>query len=190
MSECRIGKHLHDRRDEFLVSTKVGETFTNGTSTYAFDATSTNNSIDRSLKHLAREALDIVMVHSDGQDLSILHETDVLQTLLERRQAGDIRHIGFSGKTIEGHLAAIASGAIDVLMVEFNPQNTEQQPVLDAADAAKIGVLVKKGLGSGHVPANEAIPFCLKQPSVASMVVGTLNRDHLLANVELASDAI
>ena len=85
----------------------MGERFEDGRSTYAFDRESVNRSIDESLRRLGVERIDLVSVHSDGRDLEIIENTDVLETLADRKARGDIRLCGFSGKTLEGHRAAL-----------------------------------------------------------------------------------
>lgn len=186
LSESRIGTHLESRRHEYLLSSKVGETFEQGESTYAFHADAIHASLDRSLHCLRSTYLDIAFVHSDGKDLDIIQETDTLEILQRRREKGDLRCVGFSGKTVQGHLAAIDSGLVDVVMVEYNVLNDSQRPVLDAAEEANVGVLVKKGLGSGRITPEEAIPFCLTHPAVASVVIGSLRSEHLATNLEIA----
>lgn len=186
LSEERIGRHLNDRRGEFVLSTKVGETFTGGESNYAFDRQSVSASIDRSLGALQTDHLDLLFIHSAGNDLALLESTDVLETLLDRKTAGDIGRIGFSGKTNDGASAALATGAIDALMVAFSPDDRASADVLDAAAKLGVDVFVKKGLGSGRVSADEAIPFCLAHPSVRTLVIGSLSLEHMAANCRIA----
>ncbi len=190
LSEARIGRHLAGRREEFTLSTKAGETFEDGVGRYAFDRGSIDASVDRSLDRLRTDRLDLVFVHSDGRDLAIIDGGDALDTLVRRRDRGDIRAVGFSGKTIEGHLAAIRTGVVDCLMVEYHQLDESQRPVLEAAEAAGIGVLVKKGLASGRLEPDEAIPFCLAGPAVASVVIGSLRRENLARNLEIARRAV
>jgi aryl-alcohol dehydrogenase-like predicted oxidoreductase len=190
LSEERIGRHLAARRDEFTLSTKAGETFENGVGRYDFSAESIDASVDRSLSRLRTDRLDVVFVHSNGHDQAILDAGDALDALVRRRDRGDIRSIGFSGKTVEGHLAAIATGVVDCVMVEYHELDTTQRPVLDTAADAGIGVLVKKGLASGRLMPESAIPFCLAGPGVASVVVGSLRRDNLAHNLKIARDSL
>ena len=49
-----------------------------------------------------------------------------------------------------------------------------------------VGIVVKKGLASGRLPPEEAIPFVLAQDAVASMVIGGLNLEHIRSNIEIA----
>lgn len=188
-SEERIGRFLKEtgRREEIVLCSKVGERFADGISTYAFDAASVAASVEESLRALGTEHIDVMTVHSDGDDLRIIRETDVLEALQACRDAGKIGHIGFSGKTLEGHRACLEQGApVDVLMVELHPGSNEQAAILPEASARDVGVLVKKGLGSGSVPAADAIPWVLHHEEVASILVGSLSLAHMRENLETA----
>ena len=97
-SESLLGEHLDSRRDEFILCTKVGELFQDGRSQYRFDAEAINTSLEGSLRRLRSSLIDVVHVHSDGNDQEIIRRSDVLETLQARRERGDLRFIGFSGK--------------------------------------------------------------------------------------------
>jgi aryl-alcohol dehydrogenase-like predicted oxidoreductase len=91
-SEQRIGRLLKGR-DQWVICTKVGERFITGKSIYDFTAKKTIESVEKSLRHLNTDYLDIVLIHSDGHDQAILDSTDCMQTLLEMKNAGKIRLI-------------------------------------------------------------------------------------------------
>ncbi len=184
ISEERIGRAIAHRRGEFVLSTKVGETFEGGRSSHDFSADGIRASIERSMRRLRTEVLDIVFIHSDGRDLAILQETDAVETLVELKSRGLIGAIGLSGKTIEGARAALAWA--DVLMVEYHLQDPSHTDVIAEAGGRAIGVVVKKGLASGHLSAAEAIRFVLGNPHVDSLIVGGLNLDHMRANATVA----
>jgi aryl-alcohol dehydrogenase-like predicted oxidoreductase len=184
-SEARIGEALADLpADTFIVSTKVGEEFEDGISRYDFSGAAAKASVGRSLKRLRRETLDIVFIHSDGRDIEILEQTDMVETLLDLRSQGLIRAVGFSGKQAEGARAALAWA--DAIMVEFHMDDLSHEPVIGEAAAAGVGVVVKKGLGSGHLPAAESLRFVLAQPAVSSVAVGSLNLGHIRDNCAAA----
>ncbi len=185
ISEQRIGNAISHRRDEYVLATKTGECFEEGKSIYDYSATATRTSIERSLKRLKTETLDIVYIHSDGRDEWIQKQTDVVETLLQFKEQGVIRNLGFSGKEAKG--AELAMSWADVLMVEYHSQDTSHQQVMQQATGKGMGVVVKKGLASGHLPADEAIRFVLGNPHVHSMVIGGLNEQHLSTNCEIAS---
>jgi aryl-alcohol dehydrogenase-like predicted oxidoreductase len=184
ISEERIGRHLAGRRSEFLLSTKVGESFSDGRSTFDFTAAGVRSSIERSRERLRSETLDFVFIHSPGNDREILEQTDVVGVLQDYHRRGVIRAIGLSGKTSDGFRLAMSWA--EALMVEFHPQDTSQQAVIEESAARGIPILVKKALGSGRIPPDEAIPFALMQPGVTSLIVGGLNLDHFRANWEIA----
>lgn len=185
ISEERIGRHLASRRGEYLLSTKVGETFADGKSSFDFTAAGVRASLERSRERLRSDVLDFVFIHSPGDDIRVLTETDVVGVLQEYRSHGVIRAIGMSGKTGDG--ARLAMEWADALMVEFHPQDTSHRDVIEAAAQQGIAVFVKKGLGSGRIPPTEAIPFILGQPGVKTLIVGGLNLEHFAANWTLAN---
>ncbi len=94
-SEQRIGRAIAYRRRELVISTKVGETFESGRSTFDFSAAGVRDSVQRSLQRLRTDVIDLVFAHSDGRDLAVLEDTDVVATLHALRDEGLVRAIGF-----------------------------------------------------------------------------------------------
>ena len=121
LSEERIGRAVSHRRSEFVLSTKVGESFIDGCSEYRFDDRAVRESIEQSLQRLRTDVLDVVFIHSQGDDMAIMQETDVVATLQSLRDSGSTRAIGLSGKTLEGARAALAWGAILIFFLTFSP---------------------------------------------------------------------
>lgn len=185
-SETRLGQVLAERQENCLVSTKVGETFDAGESRYDFSAEATRNSVALSRDRLGQDVLDLVLVHSDGNDVSIQEQAEVVETLQQLKDEGQIRAIGFSGKTVEGARRALAWA--DVLMVEYHLEDPSHGKVIDEARQQGAGVIVKKGLASGRLDPEKAIPFVFDHPGVSSLVVGSLDPRHLAANVALLDD--
>lgn len=181
LSEERIGRFLAHRRDEFVLSTKVGETFEHGESTYDFSGKAVRRSVERSLARLQTEVLDVVFVHSDGNDLAIQDKTDCVPVLLDLKAAGTIRAVGFSGKTAAGAERALEWA--DVLMVEYHRDDASHADVMSAAERRGLGVVVKKGLASGRLDPGDAIRFVLRNPSVSSLVIGGLNLENVRSNL-------
>ena len=193
-SEQRLGKLLKGQRQDWLICTKVGEEFINGESHYNFSPEHTRLSVERSLHRLNTDVLDIVLIHSDGNDKEILQQYGTLNTLAELKKEGKIRAIGMSTKTVEGGLLAAAES--DVVMITWNLQHHSEIPVADYCHQHGKGVLIKKALASGHtaqnqLPGNGADDDPIKQsfkmifshPGVHSAIVGTINPNHLRANL-------
>jgi len=193
-SEQRLGRLLKDRQD-WIVCSKVGEEFAGGKSYFDFSREHTQRSIERSLRNIGTDYLDIVLIHSDGQDSKILESSDCLETLLRLQEKGTIRAIGMSTKTVEGGL--MAAEMLDVVMATFNPSMQEDAAVIDRACALGKGVLVKKALNSGHdcISSDEDqsssaanftarnLRFALDKEGVSSVIVGTINPEHLRENI-------
>jgi len=184
LSESRIGQAIGHRRDEFTLSTKVGETFVDGKSIFDFSETGIRNSLERSLRSLRTEFLDVVLIHSPGDDLRILQETDTVTTLQQFKSKGMIGSIGLSGKTTAGAMQALDWA--DVLMVEYHLSDTSHSEVINQAAARDVAVFVKKGLASGKLAADESIRFVLSHPGVTSLILGGLNLAHFRDNWQVA----
>jgi aryl-alcohol dehydrogenase-like predicted oxidoreductase len=184
LSEERIGRAIAHRRSEFILSTKAGETFEDGRSAYDFSGPAIRASAARSLQRLKTDVLDLLFIHSDGNDLAILNETDAVDAMITLRDAGLARAVGFSGKTVEGARAALLWA--DVLMAEYHPEDRSHEEVIGEAAGAGIGIIVKKPLASGRLEPRTAIEFALSNPAVSSLVIGGLNLDHLRADIAIA----
>jgi len=186
-SETRLGRLLPGSRDDWLICTKAGESFKENRSGYDFSGTAIEASVRQSLVNLRTDYLDMVLIHSDGADLDILNGTDAVESLTRLKDQGLIRLIGMSTKTVAGGLLALDS--CDVLMVTCNLQEQSQLPVIHAAADAGRGILVKKALASGHADAAASLAFVLDEPGVHSVIVGTINPNHLQDNIAVAARA-
>jgi aryl-alcohol dehydrogenase-like predicted oxidoreductase len=181
-SEERLGQLLTHRHD-WVISTKVGETFINGESHFDFSSEAIRASIERSLKNLNTDYLDIVLVHSDGNDLHLINELDVFSALQQLKDKGLIRAYGISTKTIEGGLKTLELA--DLAMVTYNPNYTDEKPVLDFAAKHNKGIFIKKAFGSGHLNPADCLPFILAHAGVSSVILGTISPHHLIENSQL-----
>lgn len=184
-AQQRLGRLLPGPRDRWVIVSKVGEIFEDGKSRFDFSYSGTVKMVEDSLRDLRTDYLDCVLIHSDGDDLRILEEEAVADALCELKEKGLIRTHGMSSKTIAGGLRVVEQ--MDVAMVTSNLDYNEELPVLQAAAAANKGVLIKKGLMSGHVSGEsgvlQSMQHVFSQPGVSSMIVGTINPLHLRHNV-------
>ncbi|HEV8292077.1 MAG TPA: aldo/keto reductase [Tepidisphaeraceae bacterium] len=181
VSEQRVGRHISTRRREFILSTKVGETFENGKSTYDFSPRAIAESVKRSLTRLKTTSVDFLFIHSDGREVA----AETIAAIQSLRKQGKTRFIGLSGKTVESARAALKWA--DALMIEYHPRDKSHEDIIEKAGEMGVAILVKKPLASGQISAQEAIPFSLKKPQVATLVIGGLNLEHIRANLRIAS---
>lgn len=194
-SEDRLGTLLPQigGRDRWVICTKAGEEF-DGTSPVAsssfdFSPDAIRASVERSLRRLQTDRLEIVLLHSDGRDEEVIERSGAVEALQKLKAAGKVRAIGVSTKTLAGALLAVER--TDVVMLTLSPGSTADLPAVQEAHKRGVGVLVKKALSSGHAAnVRAALAFCLGTPGVSSVVVGTINAEHLEANVRAAATAI
>ncbi|MBL8991255.1 MAG: aldo/keto reductase [Phycisphaerae bacterium] len=194
-AEQRLGRLLPRvaPRERWLIGTKAGETFDEGTGTSAYDFSpgAIGASVDASLRRLKVERVDVLLLHfsSACDDAGVLRAGEAAGALQEARRAGKARWIGASIGTMEGAEAALAAGWMDVVMVTLNPAERQMAPVAARAAAQGVAVLVKKPLASGRAEPREAVRQALATPGVSCVVAGTTRVEHLRALAAAARDA-
>ena len=186
-SETRLGALLRGQRQRWIVCTKVGESFENGQSRFDFTPTHCRASVERSLRRLRTDVLDIVLIHSDGNDEDILNRWGTLDALQQLKQEGKVRAVGLSHKSAAGGQLAVDAGA-DVIMATLNRDYLQEQSLITAAAAQGCGVLIKKALASGHADPSDLAKVA-GHPGVHSIVIGTTSPEHLRQNAALISAA-
>ena len=181
-SENRLGQLIAKQRHHWIISTKVGEDY-QGSSVFNFSSKHTRLSIEKSMKKLRTEYLDIVFIHCNDNDLENLRSTDVISSLRVMQEKGYIRYIGASTKTLAGGSYAIDN--TDLVMVS---NTSSQLPVLERARTHKKPTIIKKPLQSGFsTNIHSSIKKALAHPSVASIIVGSINKAHLRDNIKYAT---
>ena len=190
LSERRVGRFLSHRRGEFALCTKVGETWGVGPDgrpegRYDYSRAAILKSVVSSLRALRTDAVDLLLIHSDGRDRFIQEQTDAVESLRDLKRRGLCRFIGLSGKTPAGCAAALSWA--DAVMVEYHADDASHGPVMAEAARRGAGVLVKKALAAGRHDPAAAVRFGLGGPGVSSLVIGTASPANLAANVTTAA---
>ena len=73
-------------------------------------------------------------------------------------------------------------------MVTYNLENQTDKPVIDYACQNNKGILIKKALGSGYLQPEAALEYVLECKGVTSIILGTINPDHLRHNAEIINN--
>ncbi|MEO6871817.1 MAG: aldo/keto reductase [Chthoniobacterales bacterium] len=155
-SEEMIGQAVSARRDEFYLFTKVGHP--HGQESGAnWSPASILESIERSLRRLRADHVDLVHLHSCSE--AVLKKGDVIAALQTARKKGHTRFIGYSG---DSHAAqyAVECGAFDSLQISVNIADQEAiDHAIPAAQKKQMGVIAKRPIANaawktGHKPHN------------------------------------
>lgn len=196
-SEERLGVLLQGQRQDWVICSKVGEEFNNdtGESSFNFTPEHVRFSVERSLQRLKTDYIDMLLIHSDGNDVEIIQRYGILELLEDLKKQGKIRATGMSTKTVEGGLMALEKS--DCAMVTYNLEQQSEKAVLDYAEKNKKAILLKKALASGHLckdtdvdPVKASFEFIFSHPGVTSAIVGTINPEHLKSNIKLSEAVI
>ena len=116
--EAALGHALKGRREDVVLATKAGHRLDNDTHDHPeFSPDLIAASIDRSLRLLHTDHLDLVLLHSC--DLRTLKEGEALDALVAARDAGKIRFVGYSGDN-EAAAFAAADDRVDALEMSVN----------------------------------------------------------------------
>ncbi len=185
-SEERLGRLLKGQRENWVIVGKAGEEFIDGKSEFNFTPGHFEKSLERSLKRLQTDYLDVLLIHSSGNDMEILGNHGLIEKLHDFKRRGLVRAVGASTKTPEGGIMALE--LLDVVMVAYNPEYTDEKSVLDYATTNNKGALVKKALASGHAgDIGKSLQFALSHPGATAVITGTINPVHLRENCRLAA---
>lgn len=211
-SETLLGKAFAGRPD-VCIATKVDVPHAGSP---ADGRAAVRSSVERSLRALKRDVLDIVQVHN--ATVEVMEDQWLIDALEEARAAGLLRHIGVS---VYGEAAAMAAIAkrVDVLQVAVNVLDQRMlRHAIPGAQHAGTGVIVRsvylKGVltdKSQWLPqemdvvraaadrarqslgatweslAETALRFCLSLPGVHAVLVGVRTQNELRAALDAAA---
>lgn len=210
-SEERIGRAIGSRRQDFHLFTKCGHEgdALNGKD---WDPETLMRSIERSLKRLRTDHVDLVQLHSCGKEL--LESGEVTEVLQRAKRDGKTRFIGYSGDN-DAAIFAAESGAFDALQTSVSiADQVALSHAIPLAVKAQMGVIAKrpianaawkrgdeedfygkeyrdrlKELGYAFLKGSDdvatALRFTLAVPGVTTMIVGTRHPDRWPANARL-----
>ena len=212
-SEERIGKYISHRRNEFILSTKVGYGIPGHNDwTYACIIAG----VDEALRMMKTDYIDIVHLHSCP--LGTLEYGEVIDALNKTVETGKIRVAAYSGEN-EALKFAVESGKFGSVQTSINiTDQRDLETLLPSAKGKGMGIIAKRPLANVpwrfnerpygeycedywlrwkkmnlsidmsalHADWNEiALRFAAYSNAVDTCIVGTSNIDHLKKDIEI-----
>ena len=158
ISEELIGETISQRRDEYILATKAGHVREGELAEQGYEewtGPTITASIERSLKRMKTEVLDVVQLHSCS--VEILERGEVVEALEAARDAGKTRFIGYSGDN-EAAMWAVESGRFDTLQTSFNlvEQKALHSGLFEAVQKQNMGVIVKRPIANASWGADKS----------------------------------
>jgi aryl-alcohol dehydrogenase-like predicted oxidoreductase len=144
-AEELIAKTIGHRRAQFVLVSKCGSKVS-GVEGEAWSAGLIAQTVDRSLRNLKTDRLDVMLLHSC--DLETLKRGEAIGALVKAREQGKIRFAGYSG---DNEAAAWAAAHPEIAVVETSVSIADQvniDQVLPVAKKHDVGVLAKRPIAN------------------------------------------
>lgn len=207
-SEERIGRFLSHRRNEFILSTKVGYGI-EGYDDWTYEIILAG--IDEALRVMKTDYIDIVHLHSC--DINVLKKGEVTEALLKAKQMGKIRVAAYSGEN-DALEHAINSDKFDSIMTSVNIcDQYSLNNLIPMAKQKDLGVIAKRPIANApwrfverpvgnyaeeywlrwkemNLPESENwldtfLRFSIYADGIDSAIIGSTNVNHLQTDIQI-----
>lgn len=163
------------------------------TKTHAPDAATARGHIEKALRELGRERLDIVHLHAARLADPFLDRAEVLDLLLTLQQEGKIGLVGMSSHYVSAIRKAIDHPEIAILHPLINRTGRgildgtagDMAAAIAAAAQAGKGIYAMKALAGGNLidSARESLTYVRSREGVHAVALGMLSTQEIEANV-------
>lgn len=176
VSEEYLGYALQGIRQDFVLATK----------TYARTKEAMATEIDRSLKNLRTDYIDLYQVHNpSAQELdTVLAPGGALEALTEAKAAGKIGHIGITLHPVDLFRRAVDLDWVETIMFPYSIVETQAQELIDVCARRNIGFIDMKPLAGGAIDdADLALRFVAQNKSVSVVIPGMATIEEAKQNL-------
>ncbi len=190
-------------RDKVYLSTKVND----------FEPVATRASIERSLRRMKTDYIDVVFLHEMGARGGWDKGVPALEEIRKMIEEGKVRFAGVSDHSY-GNLIQIGNYAhlVDVIILIYNVKNINRaEAVISEANSLDIGTVAIKVFGGAHkcgtdiatkwqndsnlqpylsektTVAQAAVRFVLNNPEISSALIGMRSVGEITDNVKASS---
>lgn len=146
-SERLVADVIRQRREEIHVATKAGRRLLAQT-TEGYNRENLTTFVDRSLKNLGTETIDLLQLHCPPNE--VYYRPEVFGILDDLVAAGKLRYYGASVKSPEEGLKAMDFPGVQSIQIIFNMfRHRPAEIFLAEAKRRQVGVLARVPLASG-----------------------------------------
>lgn len=181
VSEEYLGYGLKGIRDKFILATKsMGRT----KEAMAAD-------IERSLKNLRTDYIDLYQVHNPGMEQldQVLAEGGALEALQEAKVQGKIGHIGLTAHSVQVFERALELDWVETIMFPFNIVESQGEELIRRCTERNVGFIDMKPLAGGAIEnASLALRYVCANPDVTVVIPGMAEIKELSENVAACSN--
>ena len=170
-------------RDKLIIATK----------SYAYDKKTAEYSVNKALRELNTDYLDVFMLHEQENGNNFLGHYEAVERFMKYKEQGVIRHFGIST-----HRVAAVNDCVDFSEIEFvfplfnmkgiGIQDGTIEDMIKAVKKAKENnkfIMAMKIFGGGHLinQAKDAFAFALNIREIDSIAVGMSSIEEIDANI-------
>lgn len=146
-SEQLIAQVYKQHREKLFIATKAGRRL-NPHTAEGYNRQNLTSFVERSLRNLEMEALDLLQLHCPPA--AVYDQPEVFAILDELVQQGKVRCYGVSVETVEEALKAIRYPNVQSIQIIFNMFRFKpSEQFFAAARERKVGIIVRVPLASG-----------------------------------------
>ena len=146
-SEQLLARLKKERKEKFYIATKAGRRL-NPHTAEGYNRANLTAFIERSLKNLETDAIDLLQLHCPPP--AVFYLPEVFGILDDLVKAGKLRHYGVSVEKVEEALKAIEFPGVQTIQIIFNI--FRQRPAelfFPEAQRRRVGILARVPLASG-----------------------------------------
>jgi len=176
-----------------FIKDKDRETLTIATKSYAYDKQTAEYSINKALKEMNTDYLDIFMLHEQDNGNNFVGHYEAVERFMKYKDNGIIKHFGISTHRVEAVKDSIKFKEIEIVfpLLNINGIGIQDGTITDMINAVKLAkennkfILAMKIYGGGHLitDAKNAFEFVKNLREVDAIAVGMSTKEEIDANI-------
>lgn len=185
---------LYNNYDHLSQAIEIKKDVIISTKSYDYTKEGLEDSVNRALRELNRDYIDIYMLHEQENEKTIQGHWQAIERLIKYKEQGVVRAIGISTHRIEGVIGATKYSELEVIHPLINltgigiedGTNKEMEVAIKTAKKAGKGIYAMKPLGGGNLLSRkeECFDYILGLETLDAIAIGIQSIDEVLYNVK------